>query len=474
MSLMSSGGQGTMANSASGSESAPASSSSSGGGFPTVAADSGAERFSSIYALPLLRKPCFPGYYQILQVQDSEVWDFLIQNKSDPKAMWVAAFLTKEQQVTAEETASLATLRRDAGVVKSVEDLHETGTLLQILNFNPHSTIKGGQMIVLPYKRVKLTGLADPQPEVGLFPANPRPHGDASSSSQHTHTHAAGTGAGAGGGTEGQKPSSSPSSQSGSSSAFGPASSGAAAEGPQQSEQRQTKPQVKEGENEREKAVTEGSEATHTADAMSEEAGQTKTRGGGAGSAGIGEGAPTETGGRLAETSEGGATPIPPPILPRTAPLFYVTIDTFPDQAGVRYDQFGDKHEITAVHQEIIVNMKELLKTSYYYREHFEQVVKFYNLDYPSKLADLVSGMSMGSREELQRVLAEEDLFTRLKLVLQLMKNDLEFARLQLKVNQEVEEKVSKDQRRYMLMEQLKTIKRELGLEKDEKSTIIQ
>ena len=37
-----------------------------------------------------------------------------------------------------------------------------------------------------------------------------------------------------------------------------------------------------------------------------------------------------------------------------------------------------------------------------------------------------------------------------------------------------MEEKVSKDQRRYFLQEQLRSIKKELGLEKDDKSTLVQ
>ena len=37
-----------------------------------------------------------------------------------------------------------------------------------------------------------------------------------------------------------------------------------------------------------------------------------------------------------------------------------------------------------------------------------------------------------------------------------------------------MEEKISKDQRRYFLMEQLRSIKKELGMEKDDKSALVQ
>ena len=45
---------------------------------------------------------------------------------------------------------------------------------------------------------------------------------------------------------------------------------------------------------------------------------------------------------------------------------------------------------------------------------------------------------------------------------------------LQADIGKRVEEKISKDQRRYFLLEQLKSIKKELGLEKDEKTALVQ
>ena len=44
----------------------------------------------------------------------------------------------------------------------------------------------------------------------------------------------------------------------------------------------------------------------------------------------------------------------------------------------------------------------------------------------------------------------------------------------QADIGKRVEEKISKDQRRYFLLEQLKSIKKELGLEKDEKTALVQ
>ena len=60
----------------------------------------------------------------------------------------------------------------------------------------------------------------------------------------------------------------------------------------------------------------------------------------------------------------------------------------------------------------------------------------------------------------------------RMTAVLLLLKKEIELCKLQQDIGKQVEEKISKDQRKYFLNEQLKFIKRELGLEKDDKSAI--
>ena len=57
-------------------------------------------------------------------------------------------------------------------------------------------------------------------------------------------------------------------------------------------------------------------------------------------------------------------------------------------------------------------------------------------------------------------------------LTLNLLKKELEMSRLQQKIGKEVEEKVNKQHRKFMLMEQLRVIKKELGLEKDDKEAM--
>lgn len=60
----------------------------------------------------------------------------------------------------------------------------------------------------------------------------------------------------------------------------------------------------------------------------------------------------------------------------------------------------------------------------------------------------------------------------RLMLALSLLKKEYELSKLQQRIGKEVEEKVKKQHREYILKEQLKIIKKELGLEKDDKDAI--
>lgn len=55
---------------------------------------------------------------------------------------------------------------------------------------------------------------------------------------------------------------------------------------------------------------------------------------------------------------------------------------------------------------------------------------------------------------------------------LSLLKKELETTKLQQQIGKEVEEKVKQQHRKYILNEQLKVIKRELGIEKDDKDAI--
>ncbi|KAH0877640.1 hypothetical protein HID58_065034, partial [Brassica napus] len=64
------------------------------------------------------------------------------------------------------------------------------------------------------------------------------------------------------------------------------------------------------------------------------------------------------------------------------------------------------------------------------------------------------------------------DVHKRLRLTLELMKKEREISKIQETIAKAIEEKISGEQCRYLLNEQLKAIKKELGVETDDKSAL--
>lgn len=91
----------------------------------------------------------------------------------------------------------------------------------------------------------------------------------------------------------------------------------------------------------------------------------------------------------------------------------------------------------------------------------------------PHILADFAASISAGRAEEIQEVLASLNIEDRLQKSLILVKRELENIKLQDKVSQDVDSKIQKRQKEYYLMEQLKGIKKELGMD-DGRDKIIQ
>ena len=88
------------------------------------------------------------------------------------------------------------------------------------------------------------------------------------------------------------------------------------------------------------------------------------------------------------------------------------------------------------------------------------------------KLADFGAALTTADAQELQAVLSTLSVTERIEKTLLLLKKEKELSKLQTEIAKQVEDKMSANQRRYMLMEQLKQIKKELGLEKDDKEAL--
>ncbi|MEC8148816.1 MAG: AAA family ATPase, partial [SAR324 cluster bacterium] len=76
--------------------------------------------------------------------------------------------------------------------------------------------------------------------------------------------------------------------------------------------------------------------------------------------------------------------------------------------------------------------------------------------------------------KELQKILETRRIKQRIEKALILLKHELEVSKLQSRISQKIEERMSQQQREFFLREQLKEIKKELGLSKEGKETEVE
>ncbi|KAI9186577.1 hypothetical protein LWI28_018737 [Acer negundo] len=134
------------------------------------------------------------------------------------------------------------------------------------------------------------------------------------------------------------------------------------------------------------------------------------------------------------------------------------------------YDK--DDDVIKATSFEVISTLRDVLKTSSLWRDHVQTYTQHIgDFSFP-RLADFGAAISGGNKVQCQAVLEELDVYKRLKLSLELVKKEMEISKIQESIAKAIEEKISGEQRRYLLNEQLKAIKKELGLETDDKTAL--
>lgn len=148
--------------------------------------------------------------------------------------------------------------------------------------------------------------------------------------------------------------------------------------------------------------------------------------------------------------------------------------DTSLRRARVRYwydDPTSNDEEVKAYSISIINCIKELVQLKPLFREELSLLMGNINLKEPGTLADFSSSMTTSSGEELQKILGTRSLLERVELALILLKKELEISKIQVQINKRIEERLSTQQRQFFLKEQLKEIKKELGLSKDDKES---
>jgi ATP-dependent Lon protease len=118
--------------------------------------------------------------------------------------------------------------------------------------------------------------------------------------------------------------------------------------------------------------------------------------------------------------------------------------------------------------------MKDLLKLNPLFQEQVNLVVAQLNHERPGYTMDIISNLLSAEPDTLQTLLETVDLHERAKMVLRLIKEELEVARIRKRINEQIEKKVNKQQKEFFLRQQLEEIKKELGIEKDDKESEVE
>ena len=143
---------------------------------------------------------------------------------------------------------------------------------------------------------------------------------------------------------------------------------------------------------------------------------------------------------------------------------FTARVEYFPEE---RYEEIP---EIKAYAIAVINTIKELVPLNPLYGEEFKLFLDNFHPNDPSHLADFAASLTTSNREEQQRVLEAIDLLTRLQRVHILINKELEIAKTQAHIRQQVEGEMQEHQREHILREQMKVIQKELGISKDDRT----
>ena len=132
-------------------------------------------------------------------------------------------------------------------------------------------------------------------------------------------------------------------------------------------------------------------------------------------------------------------------------------------------DEDADTFEVKALTRALIGEMKEVSENNPLFSE--EMRLNMINIDQPGKIADFIASILNIDKVDQQRILEIQNVRQRMEQVLVFIKKEQELLRVQKKIQTEINGRIEKNQREYFLREELKTIKEELGITTDAKSS---
>ncbi|KAI4128025.1 MAG: hypothetical protein LQ338_002916 [Usnochroma carphineum] len=190
--------------------------------------------------------------------------------------------------------------------------------------------------------------------------------------------------------------------------------------------------------------------------------------------------APEKSGDVVASFEESSTTPPVREVQPyeptaflRNFAVSLVDVDNLVEESYDKKDPV-----IKAVTSELVNVFKDVANLNHLFRDQISTFSMSQSagniLEEPGKLADFAAAVSQGEIRELQDVLETMNVQERLSKALMVLKKEFMNAQLQAKISKDVESKIQKRQREYWLMEQMKGIRRELGIESDGKDKMVE
>ena len=136
--------------------------------------------------------------------------------------------------------------------------------------------------------------------------------------------------------------------------------------------------------------------------------------------------------------------------------------------------ELSSNQELKAYSMAIISALRDLMSLNPLHAEVIRLFLSRSSLDDPGQLADFAASLTTADGQDLQKILEAFDVRKRLDQTLVLLKKEVEIFKLQKRITDQIEEKMTTQQREFFLKEQLKAIKQELGLEKEGKAAEIE
>ncbi|KAF5845524.1 hypothetical protein GGP41_003112 [Bipolaris sorokiniana] len=320
--------------------------------------------YPQVMAIPLVKRPLFPGFYKAITIRDREVGQAIADmvKRGQP---YIGAFMFKDEGA-------------DKDVIDDPNEVYDVGTFCQVTSAFPVGADDNFAMtcVLYPHRRIKMTGLKPPA-------------------------------------------------------------------------------QAKEEPSVAESTLDESSETSETDAAATQSKGDVV--------------ASFEESTEETKTAQGALVP----TILKGRKVSIADVDNMVEEP---FDLKSNK-TIQVLVNEIVNTFKGVALLNPLFRDHVSTFSVHTTMNVgedPVKLADFAAAVAQAESHELQDALEEMDIEKRLSKALELLKKELISAELQKKVADDVNARVTKKHREYMLMEQMKGIKRELGIESDGKDKLIE